>query len=130
MFFGACSCQRRDGFALRPVPVGSLLLGSLLLGSWLLGVCRTKHQSHATPPPDSEPETWLCCVDSVRLAFRRPLPQAPASAALCSLPRLWVMAIKCHSLFTFSRPLNRKRFSPLAALIWPNTGSTIVLRRA
>src|SRR5260370_38911306 len=43
---------------------------------------------------------------------------------------LCVKQISCHSADTFANPRNRNLRIPRAALIWPNTGSTMCLRAA
>lgn len=60
-------------------------------------------------------------------------PMAPAACVLWKRNNsrmLWVRLHSVHSPFTFSRPRIRNRLSPRPSLIWPNTGSGIVLRLA
>ena len=47
-----------------------------------------------------------------------------------SLSRLWPVQISDHSPFTFSSPRSRNCRNPLPCLIWPNTGSTVCIRKA
>ena len=64
------------------------------------------------------------------LANARPGRTRPARPLVNSLPRVWTAATSCHSACTASSPRRLKRRKPRASLIWPKTGSTIVLRRA
>ena len=63
------------------------------------------------------------------LPVPRPLPARPAPYRN-SFSRLWRVQIRCHSRFTFARPRNRNCRKPRPCLIWPNTGSTVSIRRA
>ena len=47
-----------------------------------------------------------------------------------SLSRLWPVQISDHSPFTFSSPRSRNCRNPRPCLIWPNTGSTVCIRKA
>ena len=47
-----------------------------------------------------------------------------------SLSRLWVAQMSFHSWATRASPRRRKRRRPRTSLIWPKTGSTVILRRA
>ena len=47
-----------------------------------------------------------------------------------SLSRLWLVQISDHSPFTFSSPRSRNCRNPRPCLIWPNTGSTVCIRKA
>ena len=47
-----------------------------------------------------------------------------------SLSRLWPVRISDHSPFTFSSPRSKNCRNPRPCLIWPNTGSTVCIRKA
>jgi hypothetical protein len=53
-----------------------------------------------------------------------------ATPALCSFSRLCVRQISDHSARALSMPRRRNWRRPRACLIWPKTGSTVVLRLA
>jgi hypothetical protein len=90
-----------------------------------LGACCKLNPANACPS-GSRFHQWFGAQPRCTEGF----PQALASDALNRLSRLWVVAISAHSLLTCSRPRNWNRSSRLDPLIWPNTGSTTVLRRA
>ena len=54
------------------------------------------------------------------------VPEAPSHAV--SFARLWAVQINAHSQVTFSTPRRRSWRKPRAALICPNTGSTMCFR--
>ena len=57
------------------------------------------------------------------------LPEIPAPKRN-SFSRLWPAQMSSHSRFTFARPRSRNCRKPRPCLIWPNTGSTVSIRRA
>src|SRR2546421_6089279 len=58
----------------------------------------------------------------------QPQPPRILAAYLQIFNKLWVRHTSRHSPRTFARPRSRNRRKPRASLIWPKTGSTIVLR--
>ena len=85
-------------------------------------------------PPDSFANSAVLTT-SAKFLMRWAGPSA--RAFLCrltpkrnSLSRLWPVQISDHSPFTFSSPRSRNCRNPLPCLIWPNTGSTVCIRKA
>ena len=85
-------------------------------------------------PPDSFANSVVLAT-SAKFLMRWAGPSA--RAFLCrltpkrnSLSRLWPVHISDHSPFTFSSPRSRNCRNPLPCLIWPNTGSTVCIRKA
>ena len=83
-----------------------------------LGACRAFPQAEPLLPPLLGGEIGeLLSTPGLSGTEEWAPPQAAASAARCSLPMLWVMAIRVHSPSTFSSPRSRKRSRPRAPLI-------------
>ena len=85
-------------------------------------------------PPDSFANSAVLTT-SAKFLMRWAGPSA--RAFLCrltpkrnSLSRLWPVQISDHSPFTFSSPRSRNCRNPLPCLIWPNTASTVCIRKA
>ena len=85
-------------------------------------------------PPDSFANSAVFTT-SAKFLMRWAGPSA--RAFLCrltpkrnSLSRLWPVQISDHSPLTFSSPRSRNCRNPRPCLIWPNTGSTVCIRKA
>ena len=128
----ACYVQRtftlRFALAARPRDYLAVLAGQR---QW---IATTNFGRLPRPAPDSFANSAVLTT-SAKFLMRWAGPST--RAFLCrltpkrnSLSRLWPVQISDHSPFTFSSPRSRNCRNPRPCLIWPNTGSTVCIRKA